>query len=153
MKKYFCLCPGGIRSDSDASVIVESFSEIQTMLDSFFKTLGKEQCTYVTQHILDRSPDKFPEWGKTYMILAVNNEGQKVAVGYCNFARTRLNSFSAIMIAMWCLITIAVIMGGCSIFAKHYDAAAWAFNSAILISILMRWRLLLIHQKMMYMLK
>lgn len=153
MKRYFCLCPGGLKSDSDASTYVESFKDVEYVLDSFIKDVGRDKCTYITQHIFDRSPDKFPHWGKTYMVIAVTKKGERLPVGYCNFEKTKLSSFSMVDAASYLLLAIAILMAVLSVIGKHYDAALWAFNCSVLVGITFKMKKGILNHKLLYLLK
>lgn len=152
-KRYFCLCLGGIKSDSDASVAVESFQEIKMMLDNCLEELGKKFTSYETQHIIDKSPEKFPHWGKTYMVVGIEQKGGRIPLGYCNFAKTKANSVSMLSVLLFVLFFIAFTMSVVSIVEGHYDAALWCFNCAVLTSVLKRMRTCLVSMKLSYLLK
>ena len=153
MKRYFCLCPGGLQSDSDASVAVESFKEIEDIADSFLKELGKKRDYYITQHILDRSPDKFPHWGKTYMVIAIMEGGDRIPIGYCNFEKNKSSSISWILISCWALLLVAAFMAAISLLKMRFDAALWSFNCVLLVRVIMRMMSAMLDLKLSYLLK
>lgn len=153
MKRYFCLCLGGIKSDSDASVSVESFYEIKLIIDDCLKDPRKKFISYETQHILDKSPDRFPHWGKTYMVVGIEPSGGRIPLGYCNFAKTKRNSLSGINISVWALILIAITMSILSAIKGNLPSSLWALNCALLSFSLLKLRRSLIYQKLLYLLK
>lgn len=153
MKHYFCLCPGGLQSDSDASVAVESFKEIEDIADSFLKELGKKRDYYITQHILDRSPDKFPHWGKTYMVIAIMEGGDRIPIGYCNFEKNRYSSTSLITILSWALLCVSAFVTALSLLEMKFEVTFWSFNCMVLVRVIMRMRSYAMDLKLSYLLK
>ena len=152
MKRYFCLCVGGLQSDSDASVAVESFKEIEDIADSFLKELGKKRDYYITQHIFDKSPDKFPHWGKTYMVIVII-DGNRFPIGYCNFEKDKSSSISWILISCWTVLLVAAFMAALSLLKMRFDAALWSFNCMLLVRVIMRMMSAMLDLKLSYLLK
>ena len=153
MKRYFCLCPYGIASDKDASMSVDSFGEIESMLNYFCEDLEVKFVSYKTQHILDKSPDKFPYWGRTYMVLGLKKDGGQIPLGYCNFEKNRISSLSFISIALLALLVLSVTMCILSVYNKHFDAALWSFNCAVLVTVIRTLKKVSIKHKLLYLLK
>ena len=153
MKRYFCLCPYGIASDKDASMSVDSFGEIESMLNSFCEELEVKFVSYKTQHILDKSPDKFPYWGRTYMVLGLKKDGGQIPLGYCNFEKNRISSLSFISIALFALLVLSVTMCILSVCNKHFDAALWSYNCAVLVTVIRTLKKVSIKHKLLYLLK
>lgn len=55
MNRYFSISIGGLPSDSDASIGVDSFSEIKEMLDCFSKEIPHRFIKYKTQLIMNKA--------------------------------------------------------------------------------------------------
>ena len=110
MNRYFCLCPGGIKSDKDADVRVESFREIQEIINNFGDAIPNKFSKLRTKHILNESPVKFPYWGKVYMVLGTTKDGHEVPLGYCNFAKEWHNSFSTYSALLYFIFALSISM-------------------------------------------
>lgn len=150
MKRYFCLCPGGIKSDSDASIRIESFQEIKSMLKDLVANKYK---SFETIHISNESPVKFPFWGKTYMVVGKDQKGNNMPLGYCNFKKTKASSISWLSISCWGLICLSIAMSIYACVNLRFDTAIWALNSGILAYSVKQIKGMLIRQKLMYLLK
>lgn len=153
MNRYFCLCPGGIKSDKDADVRVESFREIQKIINVFGDAIPKKFIKLRTKHILDESPVKFPYWGKVYMVLGTTKDGHEVPLGYCNFAKKWHNSFSTDSILLYFLFALSVFMTIHNIYIQDFSTSLWCITSAMLIVCLLMQRQTLIRHKTTYLLK
>lgn len=153
MSRYFCLCPGGIKSDKDADVRVESFREIQNIINEFGNAIPKKFTKLRTKHILDESPVKFPHWGKVYMVLGTTEDGNEVPLGYCNFAKKWHNSFSTYSILLYFIFALSIFNAIYGMYIRHFSTALWCIASAILICGLLMQRRILIRHKTTYLLK
>ena len=153
MSRYFCLCPGGLKSDKDADVMVESFCEIQQIINNFGDAIPRKFNNLKTQHILDESPVKFPYWGKTYMVVAIEPDGGRLPLGYCNFEKKWYNSFSLYSILLYFLLALSVCMAIRSLCLGQFTVALWACTSFSLICCLLMQRNILTKHKTTYLLK
>lgn len=153
MNRYFCLCPGGIKSDKDADVRVESFREIQEIINNFGDAIPKKFNKLRTKHILNESPVKFPYWGKVYMVLGTTKDGHEVPLGYCNFAKKWHNSFSTYSALLYFIFALSISMAIYNIYIQHFSTALWCITSAMLTCLPLMQRQILIRQKTIYLLK
>lgn len=153
MSRYFCLCPGGIKSDKDVSVPVESFREIGEILDIFAEEIPHTFVKYQTQFILDQSPIKFPKWGKTYMVLGITKDGQRFPLGYCNFEKKWSSSISAYSCSLWMMFILSFIMAVLNLSNGHFIASMWCAIVAMLTSVIFMLRKSVIIYKFKYLLK
>ena len=153
MNRYFCLCPGGIKSDKDADVRVESFREIQEIINNFGDAIPNKFSKLRTKHILNESPVKFPYWGKVYMVLGTTKDGHEVPLGYCNFAKKWHNSFSTYFALLYFIFALSISMAIYNIYNQHYSTALWCITSAMLTCLPLMQRQILIRQKTTYLLK
>lgn len=153
MSRYFCLCPGGVQSDKDADVKVESFREIQQIINEFGDAVPNKFTKLRTQHILDVSPVKFPYWGKVYMVLGTMKSGDEVPLGYCNFAKKWHNSFSLYSILLYFLLALSFCVAIRGIYIDQPTTLLWCVSSGMLTCCLLMARQLIIRHKTMYLLK
>lgn len=153
MNRYFCLCPGGIKSDKDADVRVESFREIQEIINNFGDAIPNKFSKLRTKHILNESPVKFPYWGKVYMVLGTTKDGHEVPLGYCNFAKKWHNSFSTYSALLYFIFALSISMAIYNIYIEHFSTALWCITSAMLTCLPLMQRQILIRQKTTYLLK
>lgn len=153
MSYYFCLCPGGIKSEKDADVRVDSFREIQNIINDFGNSIPKKFTKLRTKHILDESPVKFPHWGKVYMVLGTAKDGHEVPRGYCNFEKKWHNSFSAYSFFLHFLFALSIFMAIHAIYIQQFSTSLWCITSAMLVICLLMQRRMLIIQKTLFLLK
>ena len=153
MNRYFCLCPGGIKSDKDADVRVESFREIQEIINNFGDAIPNKFSKLRTKHILNESPVKFPYWGKVYMVLGTTKDGHEVPLGYCNFAKKWHNSFSTYSALLYFIFALSISMAIYNIYIQHFSTALWCITSAMQTCLPLMQRQILIRQKTTYLLK
>lgn len=132
MSRYFSISIGGLPSDSDVSVYVDSFIEIKEMLDAFSEEIPHKFVSYKTQLIMNKSPEKFPHWGKVYMVKATLENGEEVPVGYCNFEKTFMNSISVYYVALVMLFVLSIIMVIRLLYMHDYDMVLWPGITAVL---------------------
>lgn len=153
MSRYFCLCPGGVKSDSDASVHVDSFSEIRYMLNTFAENIPHKFVKYKTQFIMDKSPEKFPHWGCIYMVIGITKDGQNWPLGYCNFKKTFFSSISPYAFSLVMMFVLAIAIAILNIIRLHFDTALWCAIAAMLTACIGLLRLNAIRLKLSYLLK
>lgn len=153
MSYYFCLCPGGIKSEKDADVRVESFREIQQIINDFGNVIPNKFTKLRTQHIMDESPVKFPHWGKVYMVLGTTKDGHEVPLGYCNFEKKWHNSFSAYSFSLYFLFALSCLMAIHAVCIQQFSTSLWCITSAMLVICLLMHRQMLIRLKMLFLLK
>lgn len=153
MSYYFCLCPGGIKSEKDADVRVDSFSEIQNIINNFGDAILNKFTKLRTQHIMDESPVKFPHWGKVYMVLGTTKDGHEVPLGYCNFEKKWHNSFSAYSFSLYFLFALSCLMAIHAVYIQQFSTSLWCITSAMLVICLLMQRQMLIRQKTRFLLK
>lgn len=153
MNRYFSLSIGGLPSDSDVSVGVESFCEIKEMLDDFSREIPHKFVKYKTQHILDKSPKKFPHWGRVYMVKAVLEDGQEIPVGYSNFKKTFLNSVSIYSIASVVAFVSSIAMSIRSLILHNEDVALWSGIVSVLLVVFSLQKRITTKVKLLYLMK
>ncbi len=136
MNRYFSISIGGLPSDSDASIGVDSFSEIKEMLDCFSKEIPHRFVKYKTQLIMNKPPEKFPHWDKVYMVKAVLEDGHEIPVGYCNFKKTFFSSISIYSIAMAIAFLSSIAMSIRYLILHNGDIALLSGIVAVLVGIL-----------------
>lgn len=136
MNRYFSISIGGLPSDSDASIGVDSFSEIKEMLDCFSKEIPHRFIKYKTQLIMNKPPEKFPHWDKVYMVKAVLEDGHEIPVGYCNFKKTFFSSISIYRITMAVAFLSSIAMSVRSLILHNDDVALLSGIVAVLITVI-----------------
>ena len=136
MSYYFSMDIGGLRSEADVSVGVDSFSEIKEMLNAFSEEIPRKFVKYNTQLIMNRSPKVFPHWSKVYMVLATLEDGREIPVGYCNFKKSLFNSFSINWMAIVIAFVSSVIIFIRSLMINDNDIALWSGMVAVLVFII-----------------
>lgn len=136
MNRYFSVSIGGLPSDSDVSINVDSFWEIKEMMDAFARELPHSFVRYKTQLIMNKPPEKFPHWGRVYMVKAVLEDGHEIPVGYCNFNKTLLSSISIYNISLTIAFVSSIAMSIRSVILHNGDIALWSGIVAVLVAII-----------------
>lgn len=153
MNRYFSISIGGLPSDSDASIGVDSFLEIKQMLDCFSKEIPHRFVKYKTQLIMNKPPEKFPHWGRVYMVKAVLEDGHEIPVGYCNFKKTLLSSISIYNISLTIAFVSSIAMSIRSVVLHNGNIALWSGIVAVLVAIIGLNRLTTTRIKLLYLMK
>ena len=153
MARYFSLSIGGLPSDSDVSIHVESFAEIKEILDAFSKEIPHKFIGYKTQLIMNKPPEKFPHWDKVYMVKAILEDSDEIPMGYCNFKKTFLNSISAYYASLISLLVLSLSMVIRSFFLHDFDILLWSGITSLLSSLMILNRRCYLKMKLLYLMK
>lgn len=153
MNRYFSFSIGGLPSDSDVSINVDSFLEIKEMMDAFARELPHSFVRYKTQLIMNRPPAKFPHWDRVYMVKAVLEDDQEIPVGYCNFKKTFFSSISIYWLALAVGLLSSLMMTIRSFIISDTDIALWSGMVTLLIAIIAMHKHRETHVKLLYLMK
>lgn len=153
MTRYFSVSIGGLPSDSDVSINVDSFCEIKEMMDAFARELPHSFVRYKTQLIMNRPPAKFPHWGRVYMVKAVLENGDEIPVGYCNFEKTFFSSISIYWLALAVGLLSSLMMTIRSFIISDTDIALWSGMVTLLIAIIALHKHTATRIKLLYLMK